>query len=59
MKARADEIVDRPTTAEGRRLRLLNAATLLVEASNGEANSRFRVAVVNFIALFIDYLGKN
>ena len=44
MKARADV-----RTAEGSVLRLLNAATLLVAASNGEASRSFRAAVVNFM----------
>lgn len=46
MKARADV-----RAAEGRELRLLKAATLLVAAINGEANRSLRAAVVNFIVL--------
>ena len=53
VKARVNEVVLPPTTTEGRWLRLLNAATLLVAASNGEAKRSFRAAFVKFIVFVV------
>jgi len=50
VKARADEVAVRPTKVEGSRPTALNAATLLLAASNGEASRSLRAAVEKFIS---------